>query len=139
MVSGRAVGISCILTFCGAATLLAAGSDVADAAKRGDKAAVRTLLAQKADVNAKQPDGGTALHWAVYREDVELATMLLRAGANANAVNLTGATPLSLAGTNGNAAIIELLLKAGVGVNAPLSKYNETSLLLAARTGRQDA
>src|SRR6266404_3045706 len=123
MLSGRVIRIICILTFCGAATVLAAGSDVADAAKRGDKTAVRTLLAQKADVNFKQPDGGTALHWAVWREDVELATMLLRAGANANAANLTGATPLSLASTNGNAAIIELLIKAGVNPNAPLSKY----------------
>ena len=40
-------------------------SDVADAAMRGDKAAVRALLAQKADVNAPQADGATALHWAV--------------------------------------------------------------------------
>src|SRR5438132_9873384 len=106
MLSRHAVWTSCILTSCilawsGAATVLAAGSDVADAAKRGDKTSVRTLLAQKADVNAKQPDGGTALHWAIWREDVELATMLLRAGANASAANLTGATPLSLAGTNG--------------------------------------
>ena len=44
-------------------------SDVADAAMRGDTAAVRALLAQKADVNAPQADGATALHWAVYRGD----------------------------------------------------------------------
>ena len=49
---------------------------------RGDKAAVRALLAQKADVNAPQSDGATALHWAVYRGDKELADMLMRAGAN---------------------------------------------------------
>jgi uncharacterized protein len=137
MVSGRAMWTSCILTLLGAATVvLAAGSDVADAAKRGDKSAVRTLVAQKADVNARQPDGASALHWAVWRDDVELATMLLRAGADANAANLTGATPLSLASVNGNAAIIELLLKAGVDSNAPLSKYNDTALMLAARTGK---
>ena len=136
MVGGRAMWTSCILTLWGAGAVLAAGSDVADAARRGDKSAVRTLLAQKADVNARQPDGGTALQWAVYRDDVELVTMLLRAGANANAANLTGATPLSLAGVNGNAAIIELLLKAGVDSNAPLSKYNDTALMLAARTGK---
>jgi ankyrin repeat protein len=138
MVSGRATWTSCILTLWGAATVLAAGSDVADAAKRGDKTAVRTLLAQKADVNARQPDGDTALHWAVWRDDVELATMLLRAGANANAVNLTGATPLSLASVAGDASIIELLLKAGVDPNASLSKYNDTALMLAARTGKPE-
>ena len=37
---------------------------VADAAMRGDVAAVRTLLQQGADVNAPQGDGMTALHWA---------------------------------------------------------------------------
>ena len=50
-------------------SLGAAGSDVANAVMRGDSAAVRALLAQKADVNAPQADGATALHWAVYRED----------------------------------------------------------------------
>ncbi len=49
--------------------LRAGKSDVADAAMRGDKAAVRALIAQKADVNAPQDDGATALHWAVYRGD----------------------------------------------------------------------
>jgi uncharacterized protein len=87
MVSGRVMWTSCILTLWGAAIVLAAGSDVADAAKRGDKTAVRTLLAQKADVNAQQPDGATALHWAAWRDDVALATMLLRAGAKPNAIN----------------------------------------------------
>src|ERR1041385_2712184 len=103
-----------LLLILSAATVFAAGSDVADAAKRGEKAAVRALIAQKADVNAKQPDGATALHWAAWHDDVELATLLLRAGANPNPANLTGATPLELASTNGNAAMIELLLKSGV-------------------------
>ena len=39
----------------------AGNSDVADAAMKGDKAAVRTLIQQKADVNAPQVDGATAL------------------------------------------------------------------------------
>ena len=63
--------------------LSAAGkSDVADAAMRGDMAAVRALVAKKADVNAPQGDGATALHWAAYRGDKELLDVLLRAGAN---------------------------------------------------------
>jgi len=60
-----------------AAILVAAGvfargagkSDVADAAAKGDKAAVRALITAKADVNAPQVDGATALHWAIYRDD----------------------------------------------------------------------
>src|ERR1041385_209396 len=108
-----AYGRSMLFILC-AAAVFAAGSDVADAAKRGDKAAVRALIAQKADVNARHPDGATAWHGAAWHDDVELATLLLRAGANPNPANLTGATPLELASTNGNAAMIELLLKSGV-------------------------
>ena len=85
----------------------AATSDVADAVMRGDSAAARRLLTQKADVNARQADGATALHWAVYRDDLATVDLLLKAGANAKAANSFGATPLSLAAENGNAAITE--------------------------------
>src|SRR5262245_58210613 len=54
-------------------------SPVADAAARGDKDAVRGLLQKGADVNAAQSDGMTALHWAAYKGDAELADMLLYA------------------------------------------------------------
>ena len=67
-----------------------AASDVADAVMSGDTAAVRALLQQKADVNAPQVDGATALHWAVYRDDVEAADLLLRAGANVDVANRDG-------------------------------------------------
>src|ERR1041385_7195834 len=86
---------------------------VADATERMDRAAIRALLRQHANVNTPQVDGMTALHWAVYQDDQETAALLLRAGANANAANRYGITPLSLAAANGNAAIVESLLKAG--------------------------
>ena len=70
-------------------------SPLADAAMKGDKAAVKTLLQQKTDVNAPQPDGATALQWAAYRNDSELADLLLSAGANVKVANHDGATPLS--------------------------------------------
>ena len=116
------------------AGLNAAKSDVADAAMRGDAAAMRTLLAQKADVNATQADGATALHWAVYRADLTMTELLLKAGANAKVANREGATPLSLACENGNAAIVETLLKAGADPNEALPR-GETALMMASRTG----
>src|SRR5262245_19924707 len=85
-------------------TFAAGRSDVADAAMKGDKAAVRTLIQQKADVNAAQPDGATALHWAAYRGDKELAEILIKAGAKAEVANREGSTPLWLASINGDAA-----------------------------------
>jgi ankyrin repeat protein len=119
-------------------TSAAGKSDVADAAMRGDKAAVKTLLAQKADVNAPQGDGATALHWAAFRGDQELADMLIRAGANAKAANREGATPLWLASVRGDAGIISTLLTAGADPNEQLP-LGRTPLMVAARTGSVDA
>src|SRR5690349_13500936 len=96
----------------------AAGSDLADAVMNKNSEAVRTLLAKKADVNAAQTDGATALHWAVRWDDVETVNALIQAGANVNAANREGATPLSLASVNANPAVLERLLQAGANPNA---------------------
>jgi uncharacterized protein len=120
-------------------SLAAAGkSDVADAAMRGDKAAVRKLIAAKADVNAPQADGATALHWAVYRADRELVSELVRAGANPKAANREGSTPMWLASVNGDAAILSALIEAGADPNEKLP-LGRTPLMVASRTGNVEA
>lgn len=111
---------------------------LADAAEEMDRAALKSLLAQHADVNAAQVDGMTALHWAVFRDELDAARMLLGAGANSKAVNRYGVTPLSLACTNGDGNMVELLLKAGADPNTALPG-GETVLMTAARTGRPAA
>ncbi len=121
------------------AGLATAASPVADAAMKGDKAVVRTLVLQKANVNAPQIDGTTALHWAVQTNDLETADLLIGAGANVSAANRASATPLLLASVNGNAAMIEKLLKAGANPNAALTKTGDTALMMTARTGKPDA
>jgi ankyrin repeat protein len=130
----------CVAVLLPAASLLgAAASDLADAAMKGNKEAVRSLLQRKANVNAPQIDGTTALDWAVRADDLEMAELLIRAGANVSAANREGATPLLLATVNGNAGMIEKLIKAGADPNAPLTKTGDTALMMAARTGKTDA
>src|SRR5262245_55019669 len=68
-----------------------------EAAKKGDVATVRALIAQKADPNVAEPDGTTALHWAAHINDGSTAALLIKAGANIKATNRYGATPFSLA------------------------------------------
>jgi len=119
-------------------TIAAGRSDVADAAMRGDKAAVRTLIQQKADVNGAQPDGATALHWAAYKGDKELADMLIKAGATPKVANREGSTPLWLAAINGDAPMIGALIAAGADPNEHLP-LGRTPLMAAARTGNLDA
>jgi ankyrin repeat protein len=111
---------------------------VADAAMNGDTAAVQKLLAQKADVNAPQVDGGTALHWAVYRDDLALVDVLIRANANVKAANRVGITPLTMAALYGNPAMIDRLLKAGADAKE-LGPNGETTVMFAARNGNPRA
>lgn len=81
-----------------------------------------------------EPDGTTALHAAVLRNDTATVDVLLRTGANARAVTRYGVTPLYLACVNGNEAIIEKLLAKGADPNTALPE-GETALMTAARTG----
>ena len=82
--------------------LRAAAVRVARRGESQDKAALRALIKQKADVNAVMPDGATALHWAAHWDDLESASLLLKAGANVNAKNDYEVTPLALAVENGS-------------------------------------
>src|SRR5262245_9042611 len=105
--------LTLLLLWTAGSTFAIGRSDVADAAMNGDRAAVRTLLQQKADVNAAQVDGATALHWAVYHDDLELALLLIKAGAGVDTTNREGITPLYMASLYGNADMIGALLTAG--------------------------
>jgi ankyrin repeat protein len=113
----------------------AAGADAANAAQNRDTDALKALLRQRVDVNAAQPDGTTALHWAAHWNDTEAVNLLLRAGADARAANRYGATPLSEAVVSGSAAMIEALLNAGASPKTITSQDGETVLMTAARAG----
>jgi ankyrin repeat protein len=116
----------------------ASDARIADAAQKGDGAQVRSLVSQKADVNAPQADGSTALHWIVRADDLETADVLIRAGASVDAANRRGITPLDLACVNGSAAMIRKLLDAGTNPNAT-HPDGQTPLMTTARTGNPDA
>ena len=134
----KTIGLVIVGLGLAATAVAAARAGLADAAELRDKTGIRTLLGAGGDVNAAQPDGTTALHWAAYNDDAETAALLVRAGANVNAVNRYGVPPLAQACKNGNAAIVKLLLEAGADANATM-KGGETVLMLAARSGNIDA
>jgi ankyrin repeat protein len=121
------------------AATLAAAADLrlVEAVKDRNNEAVRALLKQRVDVNAPQPDGATALHWAAHWDDLATADLLIRAGANVNAANDLGVTPLALACYSGNASMVERLLAAGANPNA--APIGEPVLMTAARTGSLQA
>ena len=109
-----------------------------EAVRASDVDQVRALMGRRADPNAADVDGTTALQWAAHHDDLAAARVLLDAGARADAANRYGATPLLVAATNGSARMVELLLEAGADPNVGLPE-GETPLMRTARAGQADA
>ena len=114
---GLLVRLSALLVLASAAT--AAGQDrrVVSAAANQDAAAVRVLLADGVDVNARRADGATALLWAAHKDALEMVDLLLRAGADVNAPTNDGTSPLALAVINAHFELANLLLDGIHGVD----------------------
>jgi len=104
------------------------------AMKAQDVTTVRALLKLRADVNAADVDGSTALQWAAHWNDLETVKALLAAGAKPNTASRYGATPLHEAAAIGSAPVVNALLRAGANANAAYGE-GETALMLAARSG----
>src|SRR5437667_177841 len=108
-----------------------------EAVKRRDQKAFAALLQAKAYVNAVQPDGATALAWAVHLGERRMAEALLAAGADANAADEYDETPVTVAAANADAALVQRLLAAGG--NARGARWNgETAVMIAAGAGSLD-
>jgi ankyrin repeat protein len=116
-----------------AATL--SSSAVADAAERRDFTVVQSLMKQKADVNAAQADGSTALLWATHWNDLATAKALIAAGAKVNVHNSLNASPLSEAAALGGMPLFDALVNAGGDPKTLTTPDGETLLMTAARAG----
>jgi ankyrin repeat protein len=95
---------------------------------------VRGLLKEKIDVNGRQGDGTTALHWAAHVDNLAIADLLIGSGGRTDVANDLGFTPLHLACTNRSAPMVERLLAAGANVSA-VSLNGETVLMTCSRSG----
>ncbi len=130
----RVADVSSVYTFASGSSVFAP-TPLVDAARKGDTAAVRALLAEGVDVNEASGDGMTALHWAAYRGDATLALALLKARASLDETTRLGShTPLHVASRNGHGNVVVLLIKAGAPVDARTTG-GATSLHLAAEGG----
>ena len=133
------LGIATAVALSVAAVSAQSPSPVADAARKGNAAAVKALLKQGADANAPQADGMTALHWAADRGDLAIADTLIYAGASTAGITRLGAyTPLHLAARSGSGPVVKALLKAGAGAST-LTASGATPLHLAAASGNAES
>ena len=93
-------------------------NDLSGAARAGDAARVKLLLADGRDPNQADSAGGrTALHWAVRSGNTEIVDLLIEKGADLNKGDQAGKTPLSHAAESGNIELTGKLLAAGADVN----------------------
>lgn len=104
-----------------------------EAARDGDVAKVRTLLAAGADANVADADGRTALIFAAGHDDEQLIELLLDAGADPGLRDAEGVSALTVAKAESSTAIIARLREAGA------RESREELLDEAVRAGDLDA
>ena len=100
--------------------------------------AVDRLLDQRADVNARSSDDGTALMIAAKNGHKEIVTKLLDRGADVNAATLDGGTALILAAQNGHTEIADRLRDFLNGFQTINPLFDRESLVEASRKGRAE-
>ena len=131
----HAIAACSVATAVMVAVVVGAGdSALIKAIKAGNVQAVRALIKQGADVNARSGDGSSPLLWAVDYSNIDIARALIGAKARPDVANDFGVTPLLHASRTGDAPMVDLLLRSGA--NASLAHPDgETPLMAAASAG----
>ncbi len=108
--------------------------DIFSAAKEGNIEEVRRLVESGVDVNVKDNDGRTPLHFAAGLGYIEVVKYLISKGAYVNVKeNAHGATPLHLAAEFGQIEVVKYLISKGAEVNVK-DNYGNTPLDYARKT-----
>ena len=107
---------------------------IAEAKERKRK--IEALLA-RGDVNQRQADTNTAMHWAAADNEVELVQKLIAANADVNIVNKRADTPLHFAARANSREAVKALLRAGANPYKPNLK-NESAMSIAVESGDED-
>ena len=104
------------------------------AAGKNDAAAIKKLLAQGAEIDARDADGATALLVATHANQVEAARALIDAGANVNAKDNIDDSPYLYAGARGHLEILKMTLSHGADLKS-INRYGGTALIPASERG----
>lgn len=86
--------------------------DLVEAVKRGRLPIVLAFLAKGASADARDANGGSALHWAAGGGHPEIVAALLEAGADPAVCDAHGLRPLDVARRRGHEEVAALLVRA---------------------------
>ena len=98
-------------------------TSLSHAAENGHTAIVKTLL-EKANIDARDSSGATALHWAALHGREALIPLLLKCMANSEVKDIFGATPLTWAIEGGSTSSIGMLLAESSEINYAYSSVS---------------
>jgi ankyrin repeat protein len=104
------------------------------AAEKNDVAAIRKLLADGAQIDARDSTGTTALLMAVHGNRIDAARALIEAGADVNAKNNIEDSPYLYAGARGRLEILKMILAHGADLKS-VNRYGGTALIPACERG----
>ena len=99
-----------------------------------NEASVKLLLAEGAEVDARDEIGKTPLIIAADKGYFPIVQLLIQNGADINAQHNLHWTALMFAAGNGHSAIVKLLVEKGANMNF-VSKSDYTALILASAAG----
>ena len=108
------------------------------AATNGHLEICRLLIDKGAQVEAKNSNGFTSLHFAAYRGHVEIVSLLCDRGADVEARDNFGFRPIHEAAMNGHISVVkELIEERNAEINAR-KNYGQTALSLARQCNKPD-
>jgi ankyrin repeat protein len=120
------------------ASLLTACSDpIVGIVDKGDTQSVERLLAEGADVNARNRAGDPLLAVAIRKGHLDIVRMLLDRGADVNVSGDLGVTPLMFAASSGNLELTRELLRLGADATA-IDSFGNTALIILPQEDRPD-
>lgn len=111
------------------------GSTAVHWAAEGHAALLAALADRGAELNARETDGGTALHIAAEYGHAECVTLLLDRGARADARNNNDATALHLAAEYSHLEIVRALVERGASKDTRTRNAGLTPAAMARRLG----
>jgi len=105
------------------------------AAQRGDLAKIEQLASSKADLNARDNNGRTALHVASFAKQRDAIRALANAGANINLLDKDRYDGVTIASVADDEETLRVLLASGASAKLFTSRYDGTALIAAAHLG----